>query len=180
MGFAYNLVLFHSPLAQRIFGVLLVGAVALPLTGCLTIRRGSTQIVSIESTPPGATVLVQPGGQSTDTPVQLPMARRYDQTLLFKKAGYWDRTVIVKRSSSSGLWRNLVWVHPIGWLIGVIVDLSTGSGYDLEPESVSVELVALPLAARNWPGRNDEDVITCQDGSIYIGSNPDGACPNDP
>jgi hypothetical protein len=112
--------------------------------------------------------------------VQLPMARRYDQTLLFEKSGYWDRTVIVKRKSSSGLWRNLVWIHPVGWIIGVIVDLSTGSGYDLEPESVSIELVPLPLAGDGFIERSDEGVIRCQDGSIYIGHTPENACPNDP
>jgi hypothetical protein len=46
---------FDSQLAQRIFSAVLVGAVALPLTACLTIRRGSTQIISIESPPPDPT-----------------------------------------------------------------------------------------------------------------------------
>ena len=102
-------------------------------------------MVSVDSSPPGATVEVQPGGRHFETPEQVLLARRYNQSLRFEKEGYRPQTIIIERKASSGLFRNAVWIHPLGWLIGVIVDLSTGSGYDLEPDSVSVELEpALP------------------------------------
>ena len=108
------------------------------------------------------------------------MERSYDQTLLFEMPGYWDRTVIIERRASSSLWRNIIWIHPIGWIIGVVFDLHSGSGYDLEPESVSVELVRHPLAAEGVLERDDGDMIRCKDGSIYIGHTPEDACPDDP
>jgi len=117
---------------------------AATLSGCLTMRRGSLQVIPVNSTPPGATVIAKPGGQSTVTPGELTVARRYQQSLTFELEGYQSKTVHVERHASSGLWRNAVWIHPVGWIIGLVVDLSTGSGYDLEPESSSVSLLPVP------------------------------------
>ena len=103
-------------------------------------RHGSRQLVSVESKPPGAIVHIDPGGRTGTTPGQLLLARRYSQSLTFEKEGYQPVTVILERKASSGLWRNAVWIHPAGWIIGLVVDLSTGSGYDLSPGAVSVEL----------------------------------------
>ncbi len=119
--------------------VVIVGAlVASTLPGCMTMRRGSTQAVQVDSNPQGATVVVQPGGTTFETPSQILLPRRYAQALRFEKEGFQSETVVLERKASSGLWRNLVW--GVGWFIGVIVDLSTASGYDLQPDAVSVEL----------------------------------------
>jgi len=102
-------------------------------------------MVQVDSNPQGATVEIQPGGRHFETPEKALLTRRYDQTLRFEKKGYRPQTIVIKRKASSGLFRNIVWIHPVGWIIGVIVDLSTGSGYDLEPDAVTVDLEpALP------------------------------------
>ncbi len=120
--------------------VVLAALITSTLPGCLTMRRGSTQAVQVDSNPQGATVVVQPGGTTFETPSQILLPRRYAQALRFEKDGFQPATVIVERKASSGLWRNLIWIHPAGWIIGVVVDLSTGSGYDLQPDAVSVDL----------------------------------------
>jgi len=81
----------------------------------------------------------------------LSLARRYNQTLTFEKEGHQPVTVFLERKASSGLWRNAVWIHPVGWIIGVVVDLSTGSGYELQPGAVSVELPPIVPDAKASP-----------------------------
>ena len=122
--------------AQLLLPVLFL--VALP--GCLTIRQGRTQIVPVTSSPTGATVRVEPGGSTFQTPDQMILARSSDHALRFEMPGYQTQTIVLERKTSWGLLGNVVWIHPIGMLIGLVVDLSTGSGYYLDPETVSVEL----------------------------------------
>jgi hypothetical protein len=59
--------------------------------------------------------------------------------MVVSKDGYRSESVVIE-SKSKDLWRNLIWIHPAGWLIGGIVDLSTGAARELEPGAVSVEL----------------------------------------
>ena len=105
------------------------------------------QVVSIGSVPQGATVHIAPGNQELRTPGQVALARRYSHTLGFEKDGYESQTAVIENPTRD-LWRNLIWIHPAGWVIGAIVDLSTGAGYSLEPTEVSVTLtpiVTVPL-----------------------------------
>ncbi len=67
-------------------------ALVVVLSGCLTMRRGSTQMVPIDSNPQGATVEVQPGGRSFETPAEVVLPRRYTQSLRFEKEGYQSQT----------------------------------------------------------------------------------------
>lgn len=116
------------------------------LPGCLTMKRGSTQVVSVDSTPPGATVRAEPGGGTIETPGKMILARRYDQLLRFEMAGYEPITIQLDRKNS--VWQNVIWIHPVGWIIGAVVDLSTAAAYSFDPSSVSVQLnpKALPPA----------------------------------
>ena len=85
---------------------------------------------------------VAPGNLSVTTPAEVPLSRKFDQILQFEKSGYQPETVRVERHASWGLWRNAIWLH--GVFIGLIVDLNTGSGYYLDPESVLVHLTPDP------------------------------------
>src|SRR5262245_11433044 len=51
--------------------------------GCATIVQGSTQMVQVTSTPPGAHVLVLPENASLVTPGEIDLARNQVHTLLF-------------------------------------------------------------------------------------------------
>ena len=120
---------------SRLLGLLL----AYP-TACATMRYGSTQVVTISTNPPGATVHIKPGNEEVVTPSQVVLARRHSYVLRVEKSGYEVESVVLQTHSSSSMWRNLVWIHPFGLLIGVIVDVSTGSGFDLYPEAVDLTL----------------------------------------
>ena len=114
-------------------------------------RRGSTQVVPVASNPAGAMVEIQPGGRTLETPAEAVLARRHNPVLRFEKDGYKSQTITLERKTSSGLFRNVIWIHPIGWIIGIVVDLSSGSAYDLLPANVSVELEPALRARRRAP-----------------------------
>jgi hypothetical protein len=62
-----------------------------------------------------------------------------------ERDGYAPVSVTVERHRSASVLQNFVWLHPLGIIAGIITDLSTGSGYNLRPDDVSVTLA--PIAA---------------------------------
>lgn len=114
----------------------LLGATA----GCATMVKGRTQVVDVRSSPAGATVRVQPTSEVLTTPCRMVLSRKSSYVVRIEKNGYETQSVTLLSKASSSLWRNAVWVHPIGWIIGVSIDLGTGSGYDLQPDEVNVTL----------------------------------------
>ena len=109
--------------------------------GCATIVNGRTEVIGIDSLPRGATARIQPGDQMLVTPGQVVLNRKSSYAVRVEKEGYEPASVALVSSASSSMWRNLVWIHPVGWLIGLIVDISTGAGYDLQPDKVEVTLI---------------------------------------
>jgi len=111
------------------------------LTGCCYIRNERTQVVQLTSSPPGAIAQIQPGGQEVVTPAALSLERKTQYYVItFKKDGYEPTQAKLVRKSEGFWWRNLVWVHPAGWLAGVLVDSLTGAGYSVQPQNVQVNL----------------------------------------
>ena len=105
--------------------------------------RGSSQIVPIESTPTGATVTVQRTGEVVTTPTSIVLVRRHHHIIRVEKEGYRTEAVTLESKTAWGsLFRNVVWIHPIGWIIGVIVDTSTGAAKELNPEELDVTLTS--------------------------------------
>ena len=108
-------------------------------TGCQSIRHGKQQIISIDSTPQSADVEIYPGGQRIVTPGAVVLRRRSHYTGTVRKSGFRSETFVIQ-SKSKGLWRNLVWIHPVAWIIGWVIDLTNGAAYELEAGSLSVTL----------------------------------------
>jgi hypothetical protein len=112
--------------------------------------HGRTQIVDVTSAPPGARVHLSPTGEVLATPCKVVLRRKESYVLRVEKDGYQVESVALESKASSSLWRNVVWIHPVGWIIGVSVDLGTGSGYEFDPEAVDVTLtpIGTPAAAK--------------------------------
>ncbi len=113
-------------------------------SGCCMMRNGPTQVVEITSTPTGATAHIQPGNTEIVTPSEVSLKRKTSYYVVtLNKAGYEPTRVRLARTTS-GLWRNLVWIHPVGWVIGIVVDTSTGSAaYELQPQKIDVKMAPL-------------------------------------
>ena len=103
-------------------------------SGCATLTRGDRQLVTINSEPNDAKVKVD--GLQGRTPYSASLAREKEYIVTVSKEGYEDQQVQITRSFGAlAIFGNLPWL-----LIGVIVDLCTGSAYKLNPTNVDIQL----------------------------------------
>ncbi|MFN3169495.1 MAG: translation initiation factor 2 [Hyphomicrobiales bacterium] len=117
--------------------LIVCGIAAVTLSGCATVTRGTTNEVSFESTPSGATVLTSLQ-QTCVTPCMLEVARNQSFTATFNLEGFEPRTVPVTTqvagAGAAGMAGNLI----LGGVVGVVVDASTGAMNEHVPNPVIV------------------------------------------
>ena len=106
------------------------------LTGCGTLIHGTTQQVSFESNPPGATVRLTDGTHLT-TPQIAQLRRAQDHTVTIEKEGYEAERIAINRDFNWGasIFGNILWITP-----GIIVDVLAGGAWTLNPEHINVNL----------------------------------------
>jgi hypothetical protein len=106
------------------------------LAGCGTLVHGTTQQVSFESNPPGATVRLTDGTHLT-TPQIAQLRRAQDHTVTIEKQGYEPERIAINRDFNWGasIFGNILWITP-----GIIVDVLAGGAWTLHPEHISVNL----------------------------------------
>ena len=106
------------------------------LTGCGTLIHGTTQQVSFESNPPGATVRLTDGTHLT-TPQIAQLRRAQDHTVTIEKEGYESERIAINRDFNWGasIFGNILWITP-----GIIVDVLAGGAWTLNPEHINVNL----------------------------------------
>lgn len=108
------------------------------LIGCGSIIHGSKQQISFDSKPQGAIVKLGNGVRLT-TPQTVELRRADDHTVMIEKEGYEPERITIKRSFNAvaTILGNILWLVP-----GVIVDVLVGGAWTLDPEHISVDLVA--------------------------------------
>lgn len=109
--------------------------------GCASIGHGRYQQVAVNSSPSGASVIVdcgngaQPAGQ---TPTTVSLKRNAEPCKLnLSKEGYEDSSVVFAKAVSGWVWGNLLFGGIPGW----IIDAADGAMYNRTPDSASVTLV---------------------------------------
>jgi hypothetical protein len=112
------------------FSILLLG-LAVIVSGCGTIINGSSQQVSIASTPSGADVIID-GADVGETPITQKLSRKDQHTIELRLDGYESESIIVNRGVSGWVVGNIV----LGGLIGLGVDAITGGMYKLDPTDI--------------------------------------------
>ncbi len=119
----------------RIITILMISAV-IWLTGCATLSGGTTETITINSVPSGATVTVD-GGATYTTPTSVDLSRKKDHIITVEKAGYKKKTLSLGRDfrGLSTVGGNILWLLP-----GVIVDAASGGMYEFKEKSVTVSL----------------------------------------
>ncbi|MGH7274684.1 MAG: PEGA domain-containing protein [Nitrospiria bacterium] len=120
---------------QLLAFVLMVGLSAV-LGGCGTIINGTSQTLSIDSKPAGATVRLSNGMRAT-TPQTITLPRSKDQILTFEKEGYKAEQIMITREFNAlpTILGNILWLLP-----GVVVDVLAGGAWTLQPEHIAVDL----------------------------------------
>lgn len=98
---------------------------------CATMMQGTTQAISINSTPASATVTVD-GTPMGHTPTVLRLERKNEHLVRLELDGYQPFEMKLSKSISGWVWGNILF----GGVIGVAVDGSTGAFYKLSPEAV--------------------------------------------
>ena len=126
------------------FGLFVIG---LAVGGCATATRGTTQSISVSSTPSGADVTAD-GTYMGKTPVTMELKRNSDHNIVVGGSIYEPVTVVVKKQFNSAIAGNIL----IGRIIGVGVDAISGASYDLVPSSIHV-----PLERKKFAYKKEDD-----------------------
>lgn len=130
---------------------LTVPALLLLLSGCATMVRGRTQEVTISSTPPGATVVVD-GVAIDTTPAVAAVSRTRSHTLRVERAGYAAESLTIVPSSAFGLLAlNVGLLHPVAGAIGFGVDIAAGAHRRFVTDRLHFQLLRVDSAAVHVP-----------------------------
>ncbi|HET9217134.1 MAG TPA: PEGA domain-containing protein [Terriglobia bacterium] len=115
------------------------------MQGCATITRGTTEVLVVETQPPGADVRINPTGTNCKTPCSIELKRKRNYTLQIDRAGFEPATVNVLSeiagAGAAGMAGNVI----LGGLIGVAVDAASGATKKLTPNPVKLNLVPLTV-----------------------------------
>jgi PEGA domain-containing protein len=131
--------------------LLLAAAIVLPCCGCASVTRGTTENISISSTPAGATVDVAGLENPTAcvTPCVVQAKRNADIIVTVNKDGYEPQIIPLTKeipgSGAAGFAGNLL----LGGLVGMGVDAATGAAQDHKPNPVIVTLIPITPASRH-------------------------------
>jgi hypothetical protein len=120
---------------RKLLSLCLIFSIAGLATGCSTITKGNRQLVSISSEPTGAKVKI--GSLKGKTPYTVDLATNKDYVANISLDGYSDEQVQITKTFRTGttVLGNILWL-----LVGVIVDVASGSAYGLNPTDVNIEL----------------------------------------
>lgn len=113
-------------------------------TGCMSMVRGTTEEVRLQSAPSGASVLVAKDGatvaECNSTPCMLVLKRKSAPYMVtFFKEGCQDHVLTLTRehATGKGLAGNLLGA---GGLIGMGVDAASGAAYSIKPNPLDANL----------------------------------------
>ena len=138
-----------------IIRLVLAVAIAAPCVGCASVTRGTTENISISSTPSGATAEVSGLDVPTAcvTPCVVVAKRSADITVTINKDGYESQVIPLTKevpgTGAAGFAGNLL----IGGLVGMGVDAATGAAMDHKPNPVIVTLQPIARPAKPRPPR---------------------------
>lgn len=125
----------------RIIFALLFGPLALLMTGCATVTRGTTDTVHIDTDPSGADIRLSNGMVCT-TPCNLEIKRNaHDVDVAIELAGYHSEKTMLESKIAGGGVAGVAGNAIIGGVVGIIIDSATGAMLDIHPNPLIVEMV---------------------------------------
>jgi hypothetical protein len=132
------------------FTALLTGLAmsATNVIGCALIVQGRKEDIKFTSIPSGA--VVKANDRQIITPGEISFKRSTDHKVTFEKEGFPARETTLESTGSWWLLGNLFF----GGIIGLIVDLATGSGYRLKPSNVEMDMAS--GAVKEKAGQTEE------------------------
>lgn len=123
-------------------------------TGCATVIRGTQQVITVNSDPPGAKVSVRDSkGRTYDasTPGSVKLPRKDEGiTVVISKEGYQSASLGLTRRTAVG-WTIFGNILLAGGIIGLLVDFATGAARQLEPTAISLSLTKMNARLDQYP-----------------------------
>jgi hypothetical protein len=115
------------------------------LIGCASIVDGTTQLVSFNSEPSGAQVLVS-GSMVGVTPMSIEIKREKGTTVTIRKDGYEPHVVTLNTKLNPMFWGNII----TGGTFGSTTDSMSGASVEYSPDQYFVTLnpIAVPETSR--------------------------------
>ncbi len=107
----------------------------LSLLSCSTIINTTTQYIEIKTNPPNAKIIVD-GKKFGTTPQTINLERASNHVIKLELDGYDIYETQITRKISILFWGNAF----NGFLPGMLIDMFTGSMYNLIPDTINVEL----------------------------------------
>lgn len=126
----------------------MLGLASIALTGCVSVFEGTSQDITVNSNPPGATCVFEREGQQigtiTSTPGTLTVRKsKYDITVTCNKPGYQQAALINNSGTSGAIAANIVVDVLLTAGISSIVDSANGADNKYE-ETMSFNLAPFP------------------------------------
>ena len=132
-------------------------------SGCGVVLNGSTQLISIRSTPPGSTVDIE--GETYTTPAEAELERNQNYIVTISKEGYETRQVRIRKKVDVGV----VVLDFLFLFGGLAVDYVVGSLYDLYPDRINVTLTSKQTGAVDIPVK----IVPSGDASVkFVSTQP--------
>ena len=114
----------------------------IPIMGCATVTRGVNDTVTVNATPPDATVTTSLGHQCSQSPCTFTVPRKQSFSVTAKKPGYKDATVQVLTKVAGGGGAGMAGNVLLGGFIGAGVDAVSGAMLSHSPNPVNISLVS--------------------------------------
>jgi len=124
---------------MRLLGI---AALSVALGGCASVTRGTTENISISSTPSGVEAVVSGLEVPTTcvTPCSVVVKRNADVSITFQKEGYEPQIVPLSRDIQTGGAAGFAGNLLLGGVVGMGVDAATGAATDHKPNPVIVTM----------------------------------------
>ena len=134
---------------RKVISLIITMAFLFSLASCATIMSGRNQELPVYSNPSGALVTV--GATQQRSPATFVLDRRKAAyTIRVEKDGYEPAEIHLKRGINGWVWGNIL----LGGIIGLAIDMGTGSANKFTPDEVEVNLVKERLGYKNLDGKD--------------------------
>jgi len=121
---------------RKLFILLLTVICMVALSACSTLLNTTSQEVELKTTPPNAKITID-GKKFGTTPQMANIDRGSNHVVKFELDGYETYETQLTRKISFWFWGNVL----NGIIPGMLIDMFTGSMYNLLPENITVELI---------------------------------------
>ena len=146
--------------------VTIVLSLSLFVSSCGLIVHGTSQDITVNSSPSEAKAIVR--GDTKTTPAVFDLKRKHSYTIKVSKDGYETVEVIINNKLDCTAWVDIF----LFGVIPVFVDLATGAAWKLSPEDLNVNL---PRSIGSLDGPQSIPVrVEIQDGQLHATSKLDG------